>query len=44
MCLLGAMARNPKISVKMGNKMNEGTAAPYKKVVAAAKPKPGFDK
>lgn len=44
MCFLGAMVRNPKISAKMGNKMNEGMAAPYKKVVAAAKPKPGFDK
>ncbi|MBD5162097.1 MAG: iron-sulfur protein [Oscillibacter sp.] len=39
MCALGAMVRNPKISAKMGNKMNEGMAAPYKKVVAAAKPK-----
>ena len=39
MCLLGAMVRNPKISAKMGNKMNEGMAAPYQKVIAAAKPK-----
>ena len=39
MCFLGAMVRNPKISAKMGNKMNEGMAAPYKKVIAAAKPK-----
>ncbi len=39
MCALGAMVRNPKISAKMGNKMNEGMAAPYKKVVAAARPK-----
>ena len=39
MCFLGAMVRNPKINAKMGNKMNEGMAAPYKKVIAAAKPK-----
>ena len=39
MCLLGAMVRNPKISARMGNKMNEGMAAPYQKVIAAAKPK-----
>lgn len=39
MCFLGAMVRNPKISARMGNKMNEGMAAPYEKVVAAAKPK-----
>ena len=44
MCFLGAMVRNPKINAKMGNKMNEGMAAPYKKVVAAAKPKSGYDK
>ena len=44
MCALGAMVRNPKISAKMGNKMNEGMAAPYKKVVSAAKPKTGFEK
>ena len=44
MCLLGAMVRNPKINAKMGNKMNEGMVAPYKKVIAAANPKPGFDK
>lgn len=44
MCFLGAMVRNPKISAKMGNKMNEGMVAPYKKVLAAAKPKEGFDK
>lgn len=44
MCVLGEMVRNPKISAKMGNKMNEGMAAPYKKVLAAAKPKEGFDK
>ena len=39
MCFLGSMVRNPKINAKMGNKMNEGMAAPYKKVIAAAKPK-----
>jgi len=39
MCALGAMVRSPKISAKMGNKMNEGMVAPYKKVIAAAKPK-----
>lgn len=39
MCFLGAMVRNPKISSKMGNKMNEGMVAPYRKVVAAAVPK-----
>ena len=39
MCLLGAMVRNPKVSAKMGNKMNEGMVAPYQKVIAAAKPK-----
>jgi len=42
MCFLGAMVRNPRINAKMGNKMNEGMAAPYRKVVAAAKPKKGF--
>jgi len=39
MCLLGGMVRNPKIKAKMGNKMNEGMAAPYVKVIAGAKPK-----
>lgn len=39
MCLLGSMVRNPRIRAKMGNKLNEGMAAPYKKVVSAAKPK-----
>ena len=39
MCLLGAMVRNPKIRAKMGNKFNEGMAAPYEKVVSQAKPK-----
>ena len=36
MCLLGAMIRNPKIRSKMGNKMNEGMVAPYKKVIENA--------
>jgi len=39
MCVVGAMVRNPKISAKMGNKMNEGMAAPYRKVIRNAKPK-----
>ena len=39
MCFLGSMVRNPKIKAKMGNKMNEGMAAPYVKAVASAKPK-----
>ena len=39
MCFLGALVRNPKIKAKMGNKMNEGMAAPYRKVLAQAKPK-----
>ena len=39
MCFLGGMVRNPKIKAKMGNKMNEGMAAPYEKVIRAAKPK-----
>ena len=36
MCFLGAMVRNPKIRAKMGNKMNEGMVAPYKKVIENA--------
>lgn len=44
MCFLGAMVRNPKIRAKMGNRMNEGMVAPYKKIIAAAAPKKGFDK
>ena len=31
--LVGAMIANPKISSKMGNKMNEGMLMPYKKVL-----------
>lgn len=33
MCFLGSMVRNPKIKSKMGNKMNEGMIAPYKKAI-----------
>lgn len=39
MCFLGAMVRNPRIKAKMGNKMNEGMAAPYVKVINSAQPK-----
>ena len=37
MYLVGALISNPKIKSKMGNKMNEGMIAPYKKVVDNAK-------
>ena len=33
MYLVGALISNPKIKAKMGNKMNEGMIAPYKKVI-----------
>ena len=36
MRLLGALVRNPKIQAKMGNKMNEGMVAPYRKAIDAA--------
>ena len=36
MLLLGSLVRNPKISAKMGNKMNEGMIAPYQKVIDKA--------
>lgn len=39
MCVLGSMLTNPKIEGKMGNKMNEGMAAPYVKVVKHASEK-----
>ena len=39
MCLLGAMVRNPRIKAKMGNRMNEGMVAPYRKVLKNTKPK-----
>jgi len=38
MCALGSLVRNPKIRSKMGNKMNEGMVAPYKKVIDGALP------
>ncbi len=34
MKLVGMLLSNPKIKAKMGNKMNEGMVAPYKKVLA----------
>lgn len=36
MYLVGALFRNPKLKAKMGNNMNEGMIAPYKKVVDSA--------
>ena len=33
MCLLGSLVRNKKIKAKIGNKMNEGMIAPYKKIL-----------
>ena len=33
MCLLGSLVRNKKIKAKIGNKMNEGMIAPYKKII-----------
>ncbi len=39
MYLVGAMLSSEAIKSKMGNKMNEGMAAPYVKVINAAKPK-----
>ncbi len=36
MYLVGALISNKKIKAKMGNKMNEGMIAPYKKVIEAA--------
>ncbi|MDD4291446.1 MAG: NAD(P)H-dependent oxidoreductase [Clostridia bacterium] len=35
--LLGLLVTNPKIKAKMGNKMNEGMIAPYKKVIEKEK-------
>ena len=37
MYLVGALLSNPKLKGKMGNKMNEGMIAPYKKVLDRAK-------
>ena len=39
MCFLGALVRNPRVKAKMGNRMNEGMVAPYRKVLAQARPK-----
>ena len=33
MKLVGALISNPKVKAKMGNKMNEGMIAPYRKVL-----------
>jgi hypothetical protein len=33
MYLVGGLIANPKIKAKMGNAMNEGMIAPYKKVL-----------
>ena len=33
MYLVGMLLGNPKLKSKMGNKMNEGMLAPYKKVL-----------
>jgi len=33
MYLVGALISNPKVKAKMGNKMNEGMIAPYKKIL-----------
>ncbi len=37
MYLVGALLSNPKLKGKMGNKMNEGMIAPYKKVLQGIK-------
>ncbi len=37
MKLVGALLASPKIKAKMGNKMNEGMIAPYKKIVEGKK-------
>ncbi len=39
MCFLGALVRDPRVKAKMGNRMNEGMVAPYRKVLAQAEPK-----
>ncbi len=39
MYLVGALISSPKIKAKMGNKMNEGMIAPYKKVLDRARAK-----
>lgn len=35
MLILGSLVRNPRIKAKMGNRLNEGMIAPYKKVADA---------
>lgn len=37
MYLVGALLSNPKLKGKIGNQMNEGMIAPYKKVLEAVK-------
>ncbi len=37
MYLVGGMLANPKLKAKMGNRMNEGMIAPYKKVLDGAR-------
>jgi len=37
MYLVGALLSNPKLKSKMGNSMNEGMIAPYKKALDAAR-------
>lgn len=39
MKLVGALISNPKVKAKMGNKMNEGMIAPYRKVLDNISPK-----
>jgi hypothetical protein len=39
MYLVGALLSSPKVKAKMGNMMNEGMLAPYKKVLEQAKNK-----
>ena len=39
MYLVGALLSSPKIKAKMGNKMNEGMLAPYRKVLDAVSSK-----
>ena len=37
---IGALLSNPKILAKMGNKMNEGMIAPYKKLLDSMEKRP----
>ncbi len=41
MYLVGALISSPKIKAKMGNAMNEGMLAPYKKVLGSAQTRQG---